>query len=179
MKNPTVRQFLGWKTNKYRSRYRKVLDVEMYGYPEYKIPRADHAFCQGPYMISRPYGMFGEDIEELVEWASKHSLEFYFTGPSSWHPATLLLLVYRPEFVREFNDAAAPYGDAFTTSLLEIMYRDSHSEINRVYRGRYETGIFILNSRKSKDGVGFIEGPEGVESYLSTKGVYSLSQGLT
>jgi|TARA_Y100000310_G_C20527020_1_gene736569 hypothetical protein len=128
-------------------------------YPEYAIPRADHAYQAGPFLFSRPYGPYSkDDTRELLDWADTHGFECQIDAPSSWHPSTLLITVFDREAVDEFYVEAEKRGDAFVSSLHYALYTDSHSDIDRVYHDGWnrngETGIFILNTLTSKHGVG-------------------------
>lgn len=174
----TVRQYIGRATNKYRHRYRKMVGCGRWEYPEYSIPRADHAFQLGPYLVSRPYRMGGDAVCDLVEWAEKCGLDFEIDAPSSWHPATLLIMVYEPRSVREFFEGAERYGDAFESSLLQRLYYESHSEVTGV-RSRWaarEMGIYVLNARKSSQGGYARDGrSDQVEDFLAPQKAYTLN----
>jgi hypothetical protein len=116
--------------------------------PEQAIPRADHAFQAGPDLVSRPYGMGSDSVGELVDWCKRYGLEFDIDSPSSWHPATLVVRVWNPEFKQEFWVKVRSYGDAFELSMHHLIYDRVYAEITRVRRvfKDRDTGIFLFRS---------------------------------
>ena len=161
MSNVTVNQFIGLATNKYRRRYNKLVCQSPYDYPDFinGLPCQDHGFFVGPYVISRPYSLHKEAFREFIEWCDKYNLDFTTHGVSSWHPATIIIVVYRNAWVDEFKDAAKKYGDAFETGVYHALYKRIHGQLYRIYRpdssrwGKRETGVFIIDTR-GKHGIG-------------------------
>ena len=139
--------------------------------PEKHIPGGDHAFQVGPYLVSRPYGFGLDGMRALVEFCERNGFEASFGGPSSWHPATTAIKIYRPEWAEEFSDRADSYGDAFRASVNERVYLDIHGETDRVYEpwSRYEeSGVFVLNTTVTKHGIG-IGKPVAVSDLLDPR----------
>ena len=152
----SLKRFLDNETQKYRRRYltivKKAGPPKGFNYvgdnPAYFMPRADHAFVCGPYLVSRPYGLWGEDAKALAAWAENHSFEILIDAPSSWHPATLLVEAYREEFKAEFWEATKQRGDEFNVSMARLVYRRMHATITRVvrYTNEYDTGFYVLGT---------------------------------
>lgn len=160
----SVAQFIGRETNSHRHKYDRLLPKIDGMYGSYrdamlsKIPATDHAFQCGPFMVSRPYGLSTDALKKLVEFAEEFDFEVSVGGVTSWHPATIMVQIVRPEWVRAFFVRAERYGDAFRSSVSEAVYYRIHGAMHRVhkYRGgrEYETGIWVLNNTISKHGVG-------------------------
>jgi hypothetical protein len=175
----TIGQFLGRATVKYRNRYLRLLKPEdpWADRPEYLIPHADHAFGCGPYLVSRPYGQGLEYMRDLVDWAEKHGLDLNIDAPSSWHPATLLVEAYRPEWREEFWQQAEAHGDAFKASLQFKVYHKMHAEMRRVYAwGDRESGIYILNTTTGGKGTSSSDPPLPTSRALSAKSSYRIQK---
>ena len=179
-KPPTVRQYIGRATVRYRARYSKMLVPETpYGRferPEYMMPRADHAFQLGPYLVSRPYRLWEYDIRDLSDWAEKHGLRLRIDAPSSWHPATLVVVANRPEFACEYREGAKQYGDAFESTLITTEYYEMFSAVHRVrHKWREgETGMYVLEPSRSRHGVGDVRNDVGVEHYVKAQKGYTI-----
>lgn len=166
MANITPRQYIARKTISYRAKYLKLFGRgSFYERPEHKIPGADHAIQVGAWLVSRPYGVDGETCRELLQWTDTHQLAFDIEAPSSWHPATVVVRVWNPEWAREFNRGADGYGDAFAEAVTHIAY---HRMFSRSYhlrkpdRGYFkyrEVGIYALAAEESEYG-------ENIKSYL-------------
>ncbi len=156
MATMTVKRLLGQQTVRYRAKYlrmfRKGRSKDDFDYwvdrPEHLIPGHDHCLQIGPYLVSRPYGMYLEKLEELVVWAKEHGLEVQVDAPSSWHPATILVQVYRQEFSTQFWERVKEYGDAFEASMNMLVYYRQRSQITRVRKkwNNHETGVYVLRS---------------------------------
>jgi hypothetical protein len=182
MKNVTVRQYIARRTSSYRARYRRLLITtdnpwdRRYMEPEREIPRADHAFQFGPFLVSRPYHMEGDTLRDIVEWTAKHDLDFDIDAPSSWHPSTLLVTVYRRAWVQDFLDGARAHGDAFLSTLLDIQRRELYSTNTRVYTkpNNRETGVFILTGNAAKRGVTRQHYSSDIKHFLEAKQGYTL-----
>jgi len=165
---PTVRQYIGRATVKYRARYLEIILPESpwlrYDRPEHYIPRSDHAFQIGPHLVSRPYGLSHEGIKELWDWAAKYDLELLIGAPSSWHPSTLVVIAAREEFVNEFEEGAKQYGDAFEATLSNTVYYEIYSATHAVKKtwNHRETGIYILDPSRCRQA-----GVEGLEADIS------------
>jgi hypothetical protein len=181
MKNVTVRQFISRATMRYRARYRKTLSSEPYQRPEYAIPHNDHAFGIGPYLISRPYRQDKDYIRDMLDWCDKYELECFIDAPSSWYPATLLVEIFQPEWEKTFWEEAEAKGDAFSRGIAEIIYDETHCNLDNVYRGssRYpqQTGVYVLDNLRSRHGVNIKPSKTlGVDRYLKAQKHYSIGR---
>jgi len=178
-KRVTVAQFIGHSTNKYRTRYRRLLfrqRNDRYQEPSYSMPRADHCFTLGPFLVSRPYSLFKDDLRDLIAWADQHGLDLEIGGPTSWHPATVLVLAVRSDWLDEFWKAASGHGDAFEGAVRKRVYYRLHSEITPVYT-HYptETGIYILNTKTAQQPPA-LQGETEISHYVAAQPSYTLGR---
>jgi hypothetical protein len=183
-KPPTVNQYIARATSKYRRRYQKMLAPDdpynQYSAPEYTMPRADHAFCIGPYLVSRPYRLAGEDVKDICDWASSNGLELDFDGRTTWHPATLLITAYCEEHRKDFYENAKQYGNDFYRSVVQELYYAIHGEVHAILDDRdgFETGLYVIShTRAAENGVGRTRKNAKVEDFLELQKGYVLGHG--
>jgi len=158
----TVAQFIGRATSRYRQKYDRTVRRHRLDWMDFgnSLPDGDHVFFVGPYVISRPYGLNNDQVAKLLEWSTQHGLEFRINAPTSWHPSTIRISIFKEEWRKDFWDQAEQHGDAFYMGVVQGVYERSHGIIHRVYRGslwqgdrRQETGVYILDTR-GKHGIG-------------------------
>jgi len=151
MAQMTPGRFIANATLGYRARYRKLFGLGFYEPPEYSMPRADHAFIQGPFLVSRPYPVCEGEIKELLDWSEKYGLRFSISGQSSWHPWTIVVRAVRPEWAQEFRKKAVGYGDAFELAVSHRLWKAEHADMIRVKRPSprwehgVESGVYVLS----------------------------------
>ena len=139
----TIRKLLSLETRKYRARYWRMFGLERYERPEHAIPGSDHSLAVGPFLVSRPYPISIEGLDELLSFCHKYDLEVQLGGLSGWHPLTVLIRVWKPEFLDEFRQRARSHGDSFELEVWDAMRDKWQAAVRRVRILGHDSGVYI------------------------------------